>query len=42
MLALHLKDMILKRGLITGAKIVNYFGLSKSSVNKNAIYADFA
>jgi len=29
MLALHLKDMILRRGLITGAKIVNYFELSK-------------
>ena len=31
-----------KRGLITGAKVVNYFELSKSGANKNAIYADFA
>ena len=38
----HPKDIIPRRGLITGAKIVNYFGLSKSSANKNAIYADFA
>ena len=38
----HPKDIIPRRGLITGAKVVNYFGLSKSSANKNAIYAKFA
>ncbi len=25
-----------------GAKVVNYFGLSKSRANKSAIYANFA
>ena len=38
----HPKDIIPRRGLITGAKVVNYFELSKSNVNKNAIYANFA
>jgi hypothetical protein len=28
--------------LVLIAKVVNYFGLSKSGANKNAIYADFA
>ena len=28
--------------LVHGAKVVNYFELSKSGANKNAIYADFA
>ena len=27
---------------VHGAKVVKYFGLSKSGANKNAIYADFA
>ena len=27
----HSKDIIPKRGLITGAKIVKYFGLSKKN-----------
>ena len=27
---------------VHGAKVVNYFELSKSGANKNAIYADFA
>ena len=38
----HPKDTIPRRGLITGAKVVKYFGLSKSRANKNAIYANFA
>ena len=38
----HPKDIIPRRGLITGAKLVNYFGLSKSESIKNAIYAKFA
>ena len=27
---------------VHGAKVVIYFGLSKNSANKNAIYANFA
>ena len=27
---------------VHGAKVINYFGLSKRSANKNAIYANFA